>query len=399
MLELHAPALSQSCQRSLEGLLQNALDTVFPAVSMCVIQHGQTVLNAHGGNNEGAALAHDARFDLASITKLFTTTAVLQLISAGRLGLHTRLCDIVPEFSRSGPRWTDAAQSPHTLARLPMDQPTLPVDPEDVEIHHLLTHSSGLHDWRDLFMQLGACPEPPMAGRIPEQKQQQAIELVGQLGFRSRPGPIVYSDLGFILLGEVVSRLQGRPLDHVLSTQVMAPLSLPDIVFNPVTHGHLALSRTVSTEWDARWRGRRVWGEVHDENACAMGGVAGHAGLFGTAESVARFGLAWLGTGQSQWQINPTLFEQAKRAQIEQGTQRRGWGFMCKSSAGSSCGRFFSSRSFGHTGFTGTSLWIDPDRQLVVATLSNAVHRGRDMKPMFNFRVALHEMLSEFFKE
>lgn len=397
MLEISAPSLSDSSRKALEALLQQAVGRVFPAVTLAVIHRGHEVIRAYGGSNEGADLHEEACFDLASITKLFTATAVLQLVSSGQLSLRTPLCEVIPEFSQSGPRWTDPPQSPHSLDRLAMDQPPIRVDPKDLEIHHLLTHTSGLHDWSDFFLRLGYRPDPPMPGLVPPSRQKEVIGLISDMGFRSSPGPLVYSDLGFILLGEVVARLKGQSLDQVIKADVLSPLRLDGIRFNPVTQGRIDRASIVSTEWDQRWRARRVWGEVHDENACAMGGVAGHAGLFGSARQVAQFGWAWLSPESMPWEIESSLMDQARSVQAQQGSARRGLGFMCKAIEGSSCGRLFSTASFGHTGFTGTSLWIDPHRELVVACLSNAVYHGRNMKPIFDFRVAVHEMLADFF--
>ena len=397
MITINSHSLSSSAKASLSDLIRKSLGKAFPCLSLCVIHHGQVVINAYGCSAEDIVFSQDTLFDLASITKLFTSTTVLQLISAGRLHLHTPVREVIPEFARTDQRWTDAAQCPHTLAKLPLTQKALLIDPDKVQIHHLLTHTSGLHAWSDLFLNLGPAPGLPMQGQPPLQKQQQAVDLISRLGFRSRPGPIVYSDLGFILLGEAVSRLRGKGLDKVLLTDVLSPVGLSDILFNPVTQCQRSNFETVSTEWDARWRNRRLWGEVHDENACAMGGVAGHAGLFGSAQSVAQFGLAWLEGGADAWGIDPRLAQQAVSANVQDGNQIRGLGFICKSIQGASCGRYFSSRSFGHSGFTGTSLWVDPQNQLIVANLTNSVHYGRDMQAISQFKIELHEMLAALF--
>ena len=139
------------------------------------------------------------------------------------------------------------------------------------------------------------------------------------------------------------------------------------------------------------WRRRRAWGEVHDENACGVGGIAGHAGLFAKAEDVARFGHAWL-SGDSRLRVSPELREEATR-QHAQGQFRMGLGWILKADKDSSAGDLYSSSSYGHTGFTGTSLWIDPDKQLVTAILTNRVYHGRDSENIHIFRRGFHDLV------
>lgn len=201
-----------------------------------------------------------------------------------------------------------------------------------------------------------------------------------------------YTDIGIMLLGEAVARLQGCRLDQAVRELVLHPLGLSTFTYNPLING-IRQDKIVPTEYDDHWRHRRAWGEVHDENACGVGGIAGHAGLFATAFDVARFGQAWL-TGDERLAISRDLRATATRQQIS-GQFRLGLGWMLKADSDSSAGDRYSAESYGHTGFTGTSLWIDPARQLVCAVLTNRVYHGRDPDGIHAFRRAFHDLIVE----
>jgi CubicO group peptidase (beta-lactamase class C family) len=204
-----------------------------------------------------------------------------------------------------------------------------------------------------------------------------------------------YSDLGLMLLGETVCRLHGASgaLDEALGERVFEPLKLDSLTFNPLQREHNR-NTIAPTEEDPGWRGRRCWGEVHDENACGVGGTAGNAGLFGTARDVAAFGQAWL-ESDPRLNIAPDLLRYAVQEHEETGGMRRGLGWMIKARDDSSAGDLFSADSHGHTGFTGTSLWVDPVRALVVVCLTNRVYPGREKIGIHAFRRALHDAIVE----
>jgi CubicO group peptidase (beta-lactamase class C family) len=213
--------------------------------------------------------------------------------------------------------------------------------------------------------------------------------------FVSTPDGIVrYSDIGLMLLGEAVARLHGAgDLEAAIAARVLPTLAPHRIVFNPLQHG-IAREKIAPTEDDPTWRKRRVWGEVHDENACGVGGVAGHAGLFATAQAVAAFGQACLDMS-ARFGLSPALTQEALSLQAESDGQRRGLGFALKAAHDSSAGDHMSMRTFGHTGFTGTSLWIDPDTRLVVALLTNSVYPGRAHGGTHEFRREVHNAIAE----
>jgi len=206
--------------------------------------------------------------------------------------------------------------------------------------------------------------------------------------------PAIAETLVFRWSSEAAARLHGTPgdLETVIRARVLEPLGLASATFNPLRHGNERTS-IAPTEFDADWRGRRCWGEVHDENACGLGGVAGHAGLFAAARDVAALGAAWL-EADPRLGIAPDLVREATRQHAASDSVRRGLGWLLKSDDDSSAGALFSPASFGHTGFTGTSLWIDPERRLVVACLTNRVYRGRHFTGILAFRRALHDAIA-----
>lgn len=391
----------------LDRLTEAHLGRTFTAATLEVRHRGQAVLVRAWGavDADPGAPAATSRtlFDLASVTKLFTVTAFLSLVSGGTIGLDTPLAVVVPEFAAGGPCPIDGGQDPHTLQALPPD-PALDgrtVDPAAITFRHLLTHTSGLAPWRDLFRAAGPPPPPPGEPDPVARADRWRRGLAAIVGspFVDEPGRHVhYSDLGLILLGEAVSRLHGvrggpEGLAEAISDRVIGPLGLASVTSNPVEHG-VALQDVAATEFDERWRRRRCRGEVHDENAAGLGGIAGHAGLFATAADVATLGQAWL-ERDARLGIAPALMRQAVSEQVRDGEVRRGLGWLIKVPVDSSAGDVMSEDTFGHTGFTGTSLYVDPRRRVVVALLTNRVYFGRDIDGVHRYRRAVHDLVAE----
>ncbi|HVU13420.1 MAG TPA: serine hydrolase domain-containing protein [Phototrophicaceae bacterium] len=383
------------------------IDHVFPAVAIAVIHRGRLVLDIGSGvidpANRSGVVTPATRFDMASVTKLFTTTAFLERVSAGKAALDDPIVTVIPEFGAINPRGIDGGQDPHSKVHLPTPPDLIgkTVDPTRVTFRHLLTHTSGLPPWRDVFNAAGPAPTPPDQPELFRREDRWARGLqaicaypfVGEIGSGVR-----YSDLGLMLLGEAVMRLWSQTpgtlrLDQIIRAVVCDPLGLRSPIFNPVRSG-IGRMTIAPTEDDPTWRKRRIWGEVHDENACGVGGIAGHAGLFANAGDIADFGQAWL-SRDARLNISPDLMIEASKQQVESNGERRGLGWMIKGRAGSSAGDKFSANSFGHTGFTGTSLWIDPTRELVVATLTNRVYPGRAREGILPFRRAVHDTLAD----
>lgn len=295
-------------------------------------------------------------YDLASVSKVVgTTTATMLLLEAGELRLDDRAVEFVPEFGTA----------------LPADERRA-----NVRIRHLLTHTSGLPAWCDL----GANGE----GRAP------ALETLYQTPLKESPGrQVEYSCLGFILLGEILRRLAGQDLDIFLSERLFKPLHMRWTSYKPPPEWR---PRIAATELSAR-TGEVIHGVVHDENARNIGGISGNAGLFAPAADLAVFCQMLLNGGcyGGHHVLGAATVELMIRNHTSGMNEARGLGWVVKADdAYSSAGDLFSSRSFGHTGFTGTSLWLDPTRDLFVILLMNRVHPTRANDAHIRLRPLFH---------
>ena len=279
-------------------------------------------------------------YDLASLTKVVAlTTVTMFAVDEGRIRLDDPVQHYLPEFI--GP------------------------NKELVTVRHLLTHSSGLPAHRPLWRE---APD-----------RDSALALVAATALDTLPGVrMVYSDLGAMLLTRIVERAYHRPIDGLFRTMVTKPLHLRSTRYRPPRSW---LRRVAPTERDP-WRGRLIHGEVHDENAAFLGGISGHAGLFSDAIDLLTFGEWLLGERNPELaRPGPRLSQSVvgeftRRQELVAGSSRAlGWD---TPSDGSSAGTRLSAESFGHTGFTGTSIWIDPSRAMVVVLLSNRVNPTRD---------------------
>jgi CubicO group peptidase (beta-lactamase class C family) len=328
--------------RLLEGYLA---EKAFPGGVIAVGKDGALVhLKAFGRQTyePGApAVALDTIYDLASLTKVVvTTTMAMILVDEGKLDITKPVSAFLPKFRGE---WKDR-----------------------VTVFQLLTHSAGFDAVAPLYKEL--------KGKDAYLERIESMELAYEPGTKS-----LYSDLGEVLLGEILERVAGESLDAFARRRIFEPLGMKDTGYRPAA---ALLARIAPTENDP-WRGRLLRGEVHDENAFALGGVAPHAGLFGTAPDLSRFAQMLLNGGvydNRRIVSRETVERFTRRAGIPESSRALGWD---TPSPGSSAGTLLSPRSFGHTGFTGTSLWIDPDRKLFLILLTNRVHptRANDAVP------------------
>ena len=357
--------------RELDALVRAVLEEgigegVFPCASACVIHRGRCVARIDVGRAavepEPEDLAPGMLFDVASLTKVIAATPVfMRLVADDLLDLDAPLADLLPDAG--------------TLSKMTARQ--------------LLAHCSGLADWRPLFRSFGGDHE---AFRAEVFRKLRTMTPDPPPGTRE-----IYSDLGFMVLLELAEQVCGRSFRDLVDEWVLKPLGLADTFFVPLAGVNPAPTGRAFVPTDrCPWRGRILRGEVQDENAWAMGGVAAHAGLFSTADDVARFGqvmLDWFHgrEGSAGAPSAPRVVRAFfSRAGIVEGSDRcLGWD--APTAGASSSGRHFPPASIGHTGFTGTSLWIDLEREVAAALLSNRVHPVRENPGIRAFRPRFHD--------
>jgi CubicO group peptidase (beta-lactamase class C family) len=397
--------LSESTYRKLNSRVEAAVRArIAPSTAIAVFHKDMPILNSAWGwtdpETKNSPLHTAGLFDLASLTKLYTTMAFFTLVTDEKVSLHGRLVDVIPEFGKVSPRPIDGGQDPFTKEPLPVDAAFKgqKVNPREVTFFQLLTHTSGLPAWRDVFSVAPAPAEPPQTEKVERaERWSKALERLYEFNFVGFPETGVrYSDVGMMLLGEVVSRLHGNSgkLDEAIKQRVLRD-KLRDTLFNPL-YNRIPRHEIAPTEMDVTWRKRRIWGEVHDENASGVGGVSGHAGLFATAQDVALFGNFYLNHAERMLKIDPELAIAATELQAQTEDVRRGLGWALKSEKGAMAGDRFHPTSYGHSGFTGTTLWIDPQANLVVALLTNRVWGGRDdVDSIHQLRRDVHDIIHE----
>ncbi|TWI68212.1 CubicO group peptidase (beta-lactamase class C family) [Desulfobotulus alkaliphilus] len=348
----------------LDHLLQEGVDQrVFSAVSAWVGVDGHCVYAGNAGCLDpatGVPVTGASVFDLASLTKVLGTTPVLMhLVAEGRISPEDRLCSYLPEWRGDKAR-------------------------EGIRIHHLLQHTSGLPAHRPFYQELEAVPE--------SLRREERLRLIRNIPLECCPGQrTLYSDLGFMLLKEVVENVTGE----AFGGRVMAalPPGAEKKIFFPVPGGGAGVDCACTGESPVRKR--RLTGEVHDENAAFIGGVDGQAGLFGTASGVGEVGQALVEAwhGMSLWLPASVLH----RFIFWPEDGKRPLGFDRPSGTVSSCGSLFSKSTAGHLGFTGTSLWMDMKKKIVVVLLSNRVYYGDLNWKIRSFRPRFHDCVMQTF--
>jgi len=338
-------------------LTQAIKQRVFPACVVAITHHGELIADKALGHftyeASSAVVSTETLFDLASVTKVIATTAMAMILyERGILDLEAPVTSVVPEFVSNDDRRSG------------------------VTLRMLLAHSSGLPAYEKLFLHAKSREELLHAAFV--------TELTADPGTRS-----AYSDIGFITLGVALERLADESLDTFCQREIFGPLGMSHTTFNPAKSFR---TKVVPTADDRDFRHRVIQGEVQDENAYVLGGLAGHAGLFSTAADVARFAHAMLNGGHPILRP-PTVELFTRRAWTPAGTSRAlGWD---TPSTPSQSGSHFSPRSFGHLGYTGTSLWIDPERQLSVTLLTNRTWPDCQNQAIKQVRPQFHDAVVE----
>ncbi|MCJ8277268.1 MAG: serine hydrolase [Bdellovibrionales bacterium] len=325
----------------------------FPGFRLQAFLNGQRIANIQVGQTY-------LYYDLASLTKiLFTTSLFVDLVSEKKLSLATKVNQILPWYQY-----------------------------DHVKVGNLLNHSAGNTWWMPFYKKINLDFDP-------EQKFLQFQRLCRQAPI-TRNQKAVYSDIDFYLLGAIMEKVSEKPLIALWDDYKEKYLPKSRLHFNYKNKSLYKKESYAPTE-KCSWRRKIMQGEVHDENAWAMGGVAPQAGLFGRIEDLSEWGLlmrqSYLG---KKGFLNPEAFKKFSQRSLP--SQRGDWayGFMMPSQGGSSAGDYFSKKSVGHTGFTGISLWFDPVRDLLVTLVSNRVHPKRSQKGFVRLRPQLHNQIVEF---
>ena len=353
---------------------------VFPGGALLVRSRGKTVhLSFHGRRSlepPGALVDAHTCFDLASLTKVLATTPLVLLsIQRGLLQIDEPVRRLLESYTGQGR--------------------------DGITVRMLLDHSSGLPAWRPYYEEVRAVRGG--IGLTTLMGQEAVRGMVAAEAPEVQPGSrALYSDLNFILLDWILERINGRPIDALFSEWLAGPLRLESLFFvdlkSPGEAARLRRGRVFAATERCPWRERTLIGEVHDDNTYAMGGVSGQAGLFGTVEDVATAAQAWL----DAYLCRDKLFAQELVRQFWQKSEVRGstrtLGFDTPSPRASQAGGRFGPKTVGQLGFTGTSVWIDPDRELSVVLLTNRVHPTRTNETIKQFRPVLHERVAELWR-
>jgi serine-type D-Ala-D-Ala carboxypeptidase len=367
---------------NLGAIFQEALSSKwFSGASLLVAGPEEIALQAAYGrvsHEEGSAPVDAASwFDLASLTKpLVTATLTMVAVAGGKLALDEPLSAALP-----GTR--------------------MPADKQNIRVRHLLNHCSGLPAYQPYYRRLMATAQPLKAGAL--------LSWILREPLLAPPGTrCEYSDLGLMLVGEILVRRLGMPLNRAASYYLFDPLKIDTLGYRPLQIG-ADPSQQPLHEYDRRgitfvktqfcpWRKRLLDGEVDDENAYSLGGVAAHAGLFGTARGIyTLLEFLWRGHRESvataSWAAAMVPMFWKRQELIAEST----WalGFDTPSPAHSSCGDHFSKDSVGHLGFTGTSFWLDLNREVLVILLTNRVHPTRENSGIKTFRPVIHNLVME----
>ena len=349
-------------------VIENAItDKAFPGATLAVGYKDKVAIHAFGNLSYDAnSPAVDVRtmYDIASLTKVVVTTTLVAKLAEGDFPVGI---DLDAKVERYLPEWAADPTAKDIEWR------------HRVTVRHLMTHTSGLPPFKEYW-------------RTSTSKQETLRRIfIEPLDYE--PGTKeVYSDLGIILTAEIIERLTGRPLDELAKTYIFGPLGMKDSMYRPPK---TLWPWIAPTEIDNNLRHRLVQGEVHDENAYSIGGVSGHAGVFSTAPDLAAFCQMLLNGGvyaHNRILKRATIAEFTTPQQLSSGTRTLGWAVPTE---GGSSGHYFSKHTFGHTGFTGTSIWIDQDRDIFVVLLTNRVNPTRENMKIAKVRIAVHDAVMQ----
>ena len=339
-------------------------DSIFPGAQLFVSKKNNILINKSFGNytyqEDSKLVKNESIYDVASLTKVLSTTPVaMKLIQKKMLSLDFYLSDFYPEFKDG--------------------------DKKDITVRHLLTHSSGLPGYKEYYKIKNI------------NNKEDIIKDIVSLDLEYKPDEkMVYSDLGMILLYDIINKVSNSNLDKLSKRYFYNPLQMSSTFFNPNDKEII-----VPTENDNYFRKKLLKGEVHDENAYILNGISGHAGLFSNASDIGKFSKFFLNEGVflGRRYLKKNLIKDFTSKKNNPVKSDRALGWDTPSLNGSSAGDYFSKGSFGHLGFTGTSLWIDPKEEIIIVFLTNRVYPSREKKGIYKVRRKLHNSIMINIKE
>ena len=348
-------------EKKITAFLQNEINQKhIPGAVIQVSHRGEVLFEEALGwridyEEEQEPMRMDTVFDLASLTKVVATLpSILKLVDEGEVALGDPVAHFIPEFSTN--------------------------DKLEITLLNLLTHTSGLISHRKFYQE--------------DLNQEEIFKKIYEETLEYEPGSkVVYSDLGFILLSKIVEVVTQKKFDDFVTKEIFEPLGMNETTFLP----HFSNERYAATEFDKEINHYKL-GVVHDENANTLGGVSGHAGLFSTLADLNKY----ISMFQNEGVFNGKRILSANAIRLSQKNftsslnEMRGLGWQLKTGNITSCGDYFSDQAFGHTGFTGTSIWFDPAVDLSVILLTNRVHYGRESH-ILRLRPRLHNLIRQSF--
>ncbi|MEO8231976.1 MAG: serine hydrolase [Ignavibacteriota bacterium] len=343
--------------KDVDSVINNAIvDEAFPGAVVLVWKDGKIIFEKAFGNftydKTSPKVNTNTIYDLASVTKVVaTTTATMICYDRKLFSLDDKVVKYIPEFGVNGK--------------------------ENITIKNLLLHNSGLVAWKKFYERNLTANEVL--------KEIYSAELEYKTGEK-----MIYSDLGIITLGKIIEKVTGKSLDVFCKDEIFVPLKMNSTFYNPPD----SLKKLCApTELDNYWRMKTLQGEVHDETSAMLNGVAGHAGLFSTAEDISKLMAMLMNKGKlnDKQLIQQGTIEYFTKRYSDESSRAIGWD--TKSETGSSSGNYFSKNSFGHTGYTGTSIWADPERDLFVVFLTNRVYPTRENGKLGKVRPELHDTI------
>lgn len=345
-----------------DSLIFNSIeDQAFPGAVLLIWHSGKTLYKKGYGkftySDTSSVVTAETIFDIASLTKVIaTTTAAMICYERNLFSLDDPVKKYLPEFGVNGK--------------------------ESVSIKNLLLHNSGLPAFKQFYKNYSIADD--------------VIRDIYASRLNYNPGTkTVYSDLGMIVLAKVIEKVSGQHFDEFCRKEIFVPLQMNSTLFNPPDSLKYKIA---PTEIDGYWRNRLIWGEVHDETASLLNGVAGHAGLFSTADDIKKLLINFIisDSGGKKSIFKKETIKLYTTRYSDESTRALGWD--TKSEENSSAGSLFDISSFGHTGFTGTSVWIDPTRDLIVIFLTNRVYPSRENRKLNKLRPLLHDAVIKAIK-